>query len=168
MENFPEFREVDMNENWPSEIELTIVVSPPKFNLLNTETANFSVISEDGVILQSEPNEALPTVRVFQHPKPIKLRDQFLQKSDIEKIVEAENFLEHELDLSLNATHLLYAAHELHLISNGEMAIWMDLTLPIEPQLRKLEYAADKIGLRSKHFEHIDLRIPKQIFWKWR
>ena len=35
----------------------------------------------------------------------------------------------------------------------------------IEPQIRKLEFASNQIGLYSNLFDHIDLRIPEQIFW---
>lgn len=166
--DFPEFRSVEVVENWPSEIELRIVVSPPRFNLLNTETANFSVVSEDGVVLQEEPNEDLPTIKVFQYEKPIQVRQKFLTKRELDKIITAELFLKEETDLPLHATHLLYVAHELHLISRQEMEIWIDLSLPVEDQLRKLLFSRDQIGLSSRNFEHIDLRIPKQIFWKWK
>jgi len=166
--DFPEFRSIKVKEKWPSEIELHIEVSPPRFNLLNTETANFSVVSEDGVVLYEEADEMLPTIKVFQYDKPILKREKFLTKEDIEKIGKAEKFLEEEAGLPLHATHLLWTARELHLISRQEMEIWIDLIAPVEDQLQKLIFAKDQIGLLTKSFEHIDLRVPKQIFWKWK
>jgi len=167
-ETFPEFREIKIKENWPSEINLEITVSPPLFNLLNTETANFSVISEDGVVLKEEPAEDLPVIKVFQHENIIQLREKIMTKEDLQKIIKAENFLQQITKLPLHATHLHWTARELHLISTGEMQIWIDLQQPIEAQLQKLEEAANEIGLYTNRFEHIDLRIPKQIFWKLR
>jgi hypothetical protein len=164
--DFPEFRDISVHENWPSEVELHVIISPPKFNLLNTESANFSVISEDGVILQEEPDEDLPILKVFQYEKPILVRQKFLEKEDLDRIVQAEHILQEEIKLPLNASHLYWTARELHLISQSDMAIWIDLAQPVEPQMRKLELSANEIGLYSNSFEHIDLRIPKQIFWK--
>ncbi len=164
--DFPEFRDISVHENWPSEVELHIIISPPKFNLLNTESANFSVISEDGVILQEEPDENLPVLKVFQYEKPILVRQRFLEKEELERIEQSERILQEEIKLPLRASHLYWMAKELHLISQGGMAIWIDLAQPIEPQMRKLELSANEIGLYSNRFEHIDLRIPKQIFWK--
>jgi|GEM_PF-1181157 hypothetical protein len=164
--DFPEFRNISVNENWPSEIELHIKISPPRFNLLNTESANFSVISEDGVILQEEPDENLPVLKIFQYEKPILVRQKFISKEDLDNIEQAENRLEQEIKLPLNASHLYWKARELHLISQGDMAIWIDLSQDIESQMRKLELSAQEIGLYTNRFEHIDLRIPKQIFWK--
>ncbi len=167
-QDFPEFRNISINENWPSEIELQIKISPPRFNLLNTESANFSVISEDGVILQEEPDENLPVLKIFQYEKPIQVRQKFLTKEDLEKIGQAEILLQQDVKLPLQASHLYWQARELHLISQGEMEIWIDLTQSIESQMKKLELSANEIGLYSKRFEHIDLRIPKQIFWKYK
>ena len=166
--DFPEFRDISVAENWPSEIELHITISPPKFNLLNTESANFSVISEDGVILQEEPDQDLPVLKVYQYEKPIQVRQKFLEKEDLENIVKAERILQDEIKLPLHASHLYWTAKELHLISQAEMQIWIDLSQPIEDQMRKLELSANEIGLYTNRFEHIDLRIPKQIFWKRR
>jgi cell division septal protein FtsQ len=164
--DFPEFRDVSIYENWPSEIELKVEISPPRFNLLNTESANFSVISEDGVILQEEPDEDLPVLKIFQYEKPIQIRQQFLSKEDLDKIEQAENILEGEIKLPLHASHVYWTARELHLISQTDMEIWIDLSQDIKPQMRKLELSAAEIGLYTNRFEHIDLRIPKQIFWK--
>lgn len=167
-ESFPEFREIDISEDWPSEIELNIKISPPLFNILNNHNANFSVISEDGVVLQEESAEGLPTIKVFQYEKPILTRQKLLSKKELQKIVLAEKILQEELDLPLNASYLYWAAKELHLISTGDMALWLDLTQPIEPQLQKLTFSSAEIGLYSRALEHVDLRIPKQIFWKYK
>lgn len=167
-ESFPEFREIKVEENWPSEIILKITISPPLFNLLNTDTANFAVISADGVVLKEEPEEDLPVIKVFQHENTIQLREKIMDKEDLQKIIRAENFLQQVVKLPLHATHLYWTAKELHLISTGEMAIWLDLQQEIEPQLQKLEESINEIGLYTNQFVHIDLRIPKQIFWKLR
>jgi uncharacterized protein YneF (UPF0154 family) len=167
-ESFPEFREIDIIENWPSEIELHIKISPPLLNLLNNHDANFSVISQDGIILQEEPSAGLPTIQIFQYEKPILIRQKLFDKEELQKILLAEKILQEELDLPLSASHLYWAAKELHLISQNDMALWIDLTQPIEPQLQKLTFSSAKIGLYSRQFEHIDLRIPKQIFWKYK
>ncbi len=164
--DFPEFRDISIKEDWPSEIELRVEISPPRFNLLNTESANFSVISEDGVILQEEPDEDLPVLKVFQYEKPILVRQKFLEKEDLDNIEQAESILQNEMKLPLHASHLYWTARELHLVSQADMEIWIDLAQPIEDQMRKLELSVQEIGLYTNRFEHIDLRIPKQIFWK--
>ncbi|MCF7812656.1 FtsQ-type POTRA domain-containing protein [Candidatus Gracilibacteria bacterium] len=167
-ESFPEFRDIQIEEDWPSEMILKISVSPPLFNLLNTHTANFSVISEDGVILQQESQEELPVLKVFQHEKPILVRQKFLTREELEKIRQAEKLLQEEFELPLHASHLYWASQELHLISTADMELWIDLAQPIEPQMQKLNFSADEIGLYTRRFDHIDLRIPQQIFWEYR
>jgi|SaaInlV_200m_DNA_2_1039689.scaffolds.fasta_scaffold23431_2 cell division septal protein FtsQ len=163
---FPEFREISVNEKWPSTIELKIQVSPPMFTLFNTETANFSTVSEDGVILAESLGENLSVVKVFQHPEPLLERQEFINANSLQKILDAQKMLLRELGLPISEVRILSRANELHLVTRGEVAIWIDLSLPIEPQIQKLVLAENEIDLGSNSLEHIDLRIPKQIFWK--
>jgi len=164
--DFAEFREIEISEKWPDGIELKISVSPPFANLLNTETANFSVISEDGVILAESSRKNLPTIKIFQRKKPISPREKFLKKTTLLRIEKSQNFIKNQLKLRLAETRYLTAAREIHLVTEDGAVIWIDAQIEVDPQLRKLELAADEIGLYSKKFEHIDLRIPEQIFWK--
>lgn len=168
LEKFPDFREVNVKEKWPNQIELTVVLSPPVFNVFNVETANFSVVSADGVILDTQVNEGLPVLRVSQYEKILNPRDRFMTKDDIEKILSAEAFAIDDLELDVEGMHYLSAAREIHIIGRNEMAIWVDLQTDIPSQFRKLRLAAERIGLYKRDFEHIDLRIPNQLFWKQR
>lgn len=165
-ESFPDFRTIDIQENWPNEITLKIEVSPPVFNIFNSETANFSVMSEDGVILETQSDELLPVLRIFQYEPILVARKKFMDKETIEKILFARALLTKDLKLQEEALHYLYSANEFHFIFRNGSAIWIDLSQNIESQVRKLDLAADKIGLYRRSFDHIDLRIPNQIFWK--
>lgn len=165
-EEFPEFRAIEIHENWPSTLELEIDVSPPFFTLFNQETANFSVVSEDGVILAENLGQDLPVVKILQHPAPLRSGQQFASAQMLKKIQLAEQLLLSELGMRVQERQLLLRAKELHLIIRQDTALWFDLALPIAPQVQKLLLAADEIKLSSENFEYIDLRIPQQIFWK--
>jgi len=165
--DFPEFREIQITENWPSALEFTIKISPALFNLLNIETANFSVISKDGIILAEKSNEKLLTIKVSQYKKNIQPRQKFLEKEFLLKILHSKQLLE-SLKLKIKEFHLLYFAKELHVVLENNSVIWIDLQLPIEPQVEKLKFSESRIKLYDKIFEHIDLRIPNEIFWEYK
>ncbi|MDH3324177.1 MAG: FtsQ-type POTRA domain-containing protein, partial [Candidatus Peregrinibacteria bacterium] len=167
-ELFPEFREVKITESWPDELGIQIEVSEPVANVLNVETANFSVISEDGVILTEKSKENLPTIKILQYEKPILPRNKLLEKEVLNKIFLAKNLFENNVKLPVREIRYLYAAREIHLVSENEMVVWIDTQIKIESQIKKLEFAASQIGLYSNLFDHIDLRIPEQIFWEER
>ncbi len=162
---FPEFREIEIFEKWPDAIELKIKISPPKFTILNVETANFSVVSEDGVILTQQPDELLPVLKFSQHENPILPREKIFEKTTIEKIDLAQKlFL--ELKMPIEEVWYLFDAREIHLITKNDTEIWIDAQLPVAEQIKKLAVAADKIGFYTKLLHHVDLRIPERIFWE--
>lgn len=164
--NFLEFRSIDIEEKWPSELKIKVEISPPFFNLFNTETANFSVISEDGVILAEKPKDDLPVLKIQEYPKKLSAGQKFVEKSVLEKINTAKNLMENQIKIPIKEILFFPVARELHLISEKETAFWFDLQIEIAPQIKKLELATSEIGLFSKNLQHVDLRIPNQIFWK--
>ncbi len=122
---FPEFREIGVSEKWPNTIKLKIKISPPKFTILNVETANFSVVSEDGIILTQQPDERLPVLKVLQHNAPILHREKIFEKTTIAKI-ELVQKLFLELKMPIKETRYLHNAREIHLITKNDTEIWID------------------------------------------
>lgn len=165
-EQFPEIRTVKVVEHWPSEVELTISMSPPFTNIFNEETANFWVLSEDGVVLEPNAKENLPTIKIFQYTKPIQVSQKFLEREDLLSIYSVRDFVEEHLELQIQDIYLYLVSREVHLITSQETALWLDLAQDMKTQAQKLKLADEKIGLYSESFEHIDLRIPDQIFYK--
>ncbi len=162
---FPEFREIEISEKWPNSIELKIKISAPKFTILNVETANFSVISEDGIVLTQKPDEQLPVLKILQHKLPILSREKIFEKTVITKIELAQKmFL--KLKMPIKEIRYLYNAREIHLITKNDTEIWLDAKNSIEKQMAKLFVATEEIGFYDKLFHHIDLRIPERIFWE--
>ena len=166
-DNFPEFRKIEIKEQWPSTLELSIQISPPLFTLHNIETADFAILSDDGVILQDHPDEDLPILKVFQHEKTILPRTKWIPKEELERLQKAAELLE-SLQLTITEQHLYYAAREAHFITKNQTALWIDLGREVEEQIKKLKFSNEDIGLYTKNLEYVDLRIPKQIFWKAR
>ena len=124
------------------------------------------MVTEDGIVLAEQADEFLLTIKVYQHEKDILPREKFTTKEYLEKIQKGKTELE-ALELPVKEMRYMYNAREIHYISRNDMEIWVDLQLPIEDQIKKLKYGSKKIRLYSKEFHHIDLRIPKQIFWEW-
>lgn len=162
----PELRDIEITEDWPRSLELVVDSARPKYNIFNTETANISVITEDGIVLAQQSIEGLPAIKIFQHPDIVLKRQQILSPSQLIKIHEAEGIMDSELMLPITAVEVYLAANELHFVSRGGMKIWLDLSRSIQTQLDKLISAEGKLKLYKEQFDHIDLRIPQQIFWQ--
>ena len=165
-EHFPEFRDIEISERWPNELILKINISPARFNIFNQETANFSVMSEDGVILPQEAQESLEVIKIFDLPRALKPGENFLEKDQVQKILNLQQLMNTQVKIPIAQRHFYPIAQELHLISQEGTAFWFDLRISPQSQIRKLELAANQIHLFTTKREHIDLRIPGQIFYQ--
>ena len=163
--DFPEFREVRVQEKWPNEIMLHITVSPEVFTIFNEETANFSVISQDGVILSQTLRENLPVLKIKNYENILKPRDQFIEKGHLEKIILGKTLLGAELGLEVEEMFLYPQAYEIHYLVLGETLLWIDLREDIGAQIKKLKLAQEEVKLFGGNNKYIDLRIRNQIFW---
>lgn len=165
-EVFPAFRSITISEIWPSSISLKIELSPPAYTLLNQQNAEFRVVSEDGVILSDKPNETLPLISVVDYSKPLVVGERFVDKGMLERVRLAEQIMVSQIKIPVVERELYPTARELHLISDRGTAFWIDLQLDIEGQLKKIDYGANQMNLFSRNVEHVDLRIPNQLYWK--
>ncbi len=166
LKNFLEFRTIEITEEWPDSMTISIKLSPPAFTVFDIESANFAVISSDGVVLSLTGNEALPTLKIKNMKKPFILGDRIIEKDWLEQIKLIKKILFSEIKITTKEIILLPIAQEVHFITSSGISLWFDLQLDIKQQIQKLELGANKIGLYSKKLEHIDLRIPGQLFWK--
>ncbi len=164
-ELFPEITQVQIHEKWPAEIKLKVTMSPPFLTLLNQETANFSVIAQNGVILDIPAQKELLVVKVYDYPKDLMPHQKFLTQEVLDQFLLAKTTLEQDIELPVKSLHYYPLARELHLISLSDVEIWLDLQRPIPQQLRKLKEAAERLDVYKTPFRHIDLRIAQQIFW---
>ncbi len=166
LQNFLDFRTVEVKEQWPDQIVITVKLSPPAFTLFDMETANFSTISADGVILSNKSDDQLPTIKVKGLSKPLLPGTKFIEATALEKIKKIEAELLAQVDTGTQEIILLPDAQEVHFITLRNTALWFDLRTNIDEQIQKLKLGAKEIGLHSKPIEHVDLRIPNQLFWK--
>jgi cell division septal protein FtsQ len=164
---FLEFRSVDFVEKWPDQIVVSVQVSPPFFTLFDVETAEFMVVSEDGVILADKPREDLPVLRIEKYNQDLQPGSQFTNRAILKKIAQAQAFIEKEFEIELKSMSYLPLARELHLTSSRGTVFWLDLEQEVVLQLQKINYAWDRLRLESAQPpSHVDLRVPNNILYE--
>ena len=84
----------------------------------------------------------------------------------LSKVTLAESIMVNQIKIPVTERRLYPLARELHLVADSGTVFWLDLQLDIENQLKKIEYGANRIGLINASIEHVDLRIPNQLYWK--
>ena len=166
LETFPEFREVTLTEKWPNALEVDIVLSPPYYQVLNEFDATFSVLSEDGVVLRQEATDGLPVIKVIKYDQSLKSGEKFASPEMLSAVSYLRSVFADELIITVDEIRYLPIAFEVHIVSDNGTEFWFDLREDIEQQVRKIDLVADEINLYTQRLEHVDLRIPNQVFWK--
>jgi hypothetical protein len=166
LETFPEFREVKLSESWPDALKVEVVLSPPYYQVLNEFDATFSVLSEDGVVLRQEATEGLPVLKILSYEQSLQSGEKFASAAVLQDITELRTFFAEDLKISVDEIRYLPVAYEMHLVSDAGTAFWFDLRAEPLQQARKINLVSDEINLYTQALEHVDLRIPNQVFWK--
>lgn len=163
---FPAFRTIEIKEDWPDALALDISLSPPAFTILNNADATFWVISEDGVMLTESAESDLPLIKLYDYEKPLAKGQRLVSVETLEKVILADRLMAQEFKIPIAERHLYPAALEVHLVAESGTQFWVDLQLDVLEQLKKIEYGASRMKLFSSPIEHVDLRIPNQLYWK--
>jgi hypothetical protein len=166
LETFPEFREVSLKEIWPDRLQVDIALSPPYYQVLNEFDATFSVLSEDGVVLRQEASEGLPVLKVIRYEQSLRSGEKFASVAMLKDISTLRQIFAEDLKIEIDEMRYLPVAFEVHLVSDSGTSFWFDLRSDIEQQARKIDLVANEINLYTQPLEHVDLRIPNQVFWK--
>lgn len=168
LQTFPELETVTITEAWPNTIEISVTVFAPAYTLQNLFDATKYVLSEQGVVLRRWQDEILPEVQLEQYNKSLSRGMRVIPSKEVQSIQSVEQISREVLGYIPSEMRLLWAAQELHVTLEDRIVVWLDLNHNIPEQFEKLINAAGEIELETRSFEHIDLRIPGSIFWKYR
>lgn len=166
LETFSEFRRVKLTDAWPDGLKITIELSPPFYQVLNEHDATFSVISEDGVVLRQEATEGLPLLKIKSYEQPLKSGENFTTPEVLQDITYLRELFGAKFQIEISEIRYLPLAYEVHFVSSKGTAFWFDLRADVPEQARKIDLVSDEINLYTQKLEHVDLRIPNQVFWK--
>ncbi len=166
LETFPEFREVNFKEVWPETLQVGVVLSPPYYQVLNEFDATFSVLSEDGVVLRQEATEGLPVLKILKYEKPLEAGEKFAKPEVLSSISDLRVLFSEKLQIPIEEIRYLPVAFEVHIVADNKTAFWFDLREDVLEQARKIDLVSDEINLYTQNLQHVDLRIPNQVFWK--
>ncbi len=181
---FPELKNIQITEKWPSELKISIELSVPIAKLLNEYNATYYFISEEGIVLPFFNKLELPLIKLKDYDQNLKTREQFMSKIKLQNILQSAKFFSEKFELPIIEIQYFVYAQEFHLIVANSihqsiqknMKIKIDISneaSSVEKQLLKLtkESAVNNkkvyeiIGLYTKNLKHIDLRIRNKIYY---
>lgn len=152
---------VKIKKSYPNQIIAQVEEYPLVLNLhvFTPEKNQKFILNQIGyAVFENTENKTLPKL-IVNLPKPLTPKTVLIEKNKMIEITDAfRKFLE-MFGIKIIDGEWVKVARELHLKTEKNFEVWLDLTAPVERQLNKLKRALTKLDIAREPLEYIDLRI---------
>jgi hypothetical protein len=160
----PQYSQVQVSRKLPNTIEITVQSYPLLANLSNTIIGESKIeqkliINNQGIVIEKDnSNPELPTIEV-ESTKSFNLYEKTISQENLEYALNAQKEFEENFGLKINRAILKLRERELHLLTEKQFVIWLDMEKKSSLQFAKLKHALPKIDIYETELSYIDLRI---------
>lgn len=158
---FPELEKVEVEKDYPDKLVVSFYEYPLVANVINesnTVKRSFIINSIGYVIKQDLENPVLPYIKM-KSDEPINPDTPAIEATKLKYILDTITYFEDKFGMKINEVHYKKIPREIHLLTEREFFIWLDIQRPAEEQLKKLKKALVKLDIYKENLEYIDLRI---------
>lgn len=145
---------------YPSTVKVKVDEYPAALNLVvRTPQKKFTyTINQIGyAIAESAPLRSVPTLTLDASAQPA--GKTIIDKARLEPILRAITRFQDIFGMKINEGIWKKTERELHLKTEKNFVVWIDLTWDVDKQLMKLKRALSKLDIYREKLEYIDLRI---------
>ncbi len=160
-EAFPELEQVTTSKNYPNEIVIEFSEYPLVANVIS-ESKNIKksyIINSIGyAIKENLENTSLPYIRI-KSEEPVNTENPVIEGTKLQYILETVSYFEDKFGMRVVEVDYRKIPREIHLLTEKDFYIWIDIQRPYEEQLKKLKKAIVKLDIYNDPLAYIDLRI---------
>lgn len=159
--SFPELEKVTLEKNYPHTILIEFSEYPLVANVINessTVKKSYILNAVGYAVKEDYEDKNLPYVRI-KSEEPINTKTVIIETSKLTYLLNAKSYFEDKF--GMRVVEILYkpVAREMHLFTEKNFYIWLDIQRPYEQQFKKLKKALVKLNIYQNAFSYIDLRI---------
>lgn len=161
LETFPELAKVEIEKDYPSTLNINFAEFPLVANVINesnTLKKSYVVNSIGFAIKEDFENPNLPYI-IIKSDEPINPNSPVLESQKLKYTLDTITYFQDKFGMKVKDASYLPIARELHLFTERDFEIWLDMQSSSQEQLKKLKKALVKIDIYKENFEYIDLRI---------
>lgn len=158
---FPELEKLKLSKNYPNQIEVSFAEYPLVANIINESSKvkkTYIVNSVGFAMKENYENPALPFIKV-KSEEPVNIKKPIIEVGKLRYILEAVIYFQDKFGMKVIEIEYKPIARELHLITEKNFAIWLDMQKSSDEQLKKLKKALVKLDIYNESLLYIDLRI---------
>ncbi len=164
---------LDLDRNFFHTVEATLETYPAIANVrieFEDGSTQFYMINELGLVsgvgttLESLPLIVMDVTGTDMHTdrSVAPTNEELIIRETLSILLETAKDFEGKFDMQILEITYLKQARELHLLTERNFSVWIDLTQDIAIQLAKLKKALTELNIYEASLEYIDLRISGQ------
>ncbi len=175
LKEYPNIKSIKIKKDFPRNLLVNLESYSDSANIQITYEdggKQFFIVNELGIISSvGASNEYLPTIvmdvtgtdlEIKEENSTLILGETLLSQEILEKLLETEKDFESKFNVQVLEVYYLKRAREVHLYTERDFFVWIDLTQDIGMQLNKLKKAMTKLNIYEEPLLYIDLRISGQ------
>ncbi|MFA5352326.1 MAG: hypothetical protein WC304_03550 [Candidatus Gracilibacteria bacterium] len=161
----PDTSRVVVRKAYPAEIQIEVFKYPIVAELrVGTDPV---YINEKGFrVFGESPDKDTLQLTLGENLDMKDSKKQIIDPKYLADIRESVNYLESVINLKILNTKFFPISREVHLKTEKNFDVWIDLTQDYRAQIDKLVEASEVLQLDTKSYSYIDLRIRGKIFYK--
>lgn len=159
--SFPDLEKIIVYKSYPKTIKVSFSKFPESANVIfeNASVKNVYIINTIGMVVRSDEEKPnLPFIRL-QRDEPVNIEETLIEKSKLDYLLGVSVYFEDKFGMRVK--ELVYKPHarEVHLLTEKNFYIWLDIQKDFESQLKKLKKLSSNLDIYNESLEYIDLRI---------
>lgn len=161
--DFPYLKTLELHRQVPNTIVLKV---EPQSHVANVQMEeNIFVVNESGIVAAlGAAEEGLPflVMEAVDSEETPEIGKSLISTDVLELLLETSSDFEAKFNMQVKEIQYLKRAREIHLLTERDFTVWLDLTQNVEEQLAKLKKSMGGLNIYEENLEYIDLRISGQ------
>lgn len=161
IEHFPAIQKINISKDYPNKLKIKFSKYSLVANVIHESSTlkKSYIINSIGYIAQENlENTRLPYIKLFSE-EPVNQQLPLIETTKLEYILNAVRTFEERFGMRVVEVDYKKTPRELHLLTEKQFVIWLDIQQGLENQFRKLKKALVKLDIYNEPLEYIDLRI---------
>jgi len=159
--NFPELEKIKVTKKYPNKLFLDFSKYQPAANIINENLKikkSYCINSIGYVIKEDSEMPELPYIKI-KSDEPINTENAIIEKTKLAYMLESKKYYEDKFGMKIKEIEYKPVPREIHLLTERDFYIWLDIQRSYEEQFKKLKKALIKLDITKENLEYIDLRI---------
>ncbi len=161
LKTFPEIQELEVSKNYPQTLEVTFKEYPQVANIINqssTVKKSYIINSIGYAVIENFENPNLISIKISTD-EPINPKNPVIEANKLTYLLDTITYFEDKFGMRIIEVQYKKIPREIHLLTEKNFYIWLDIQNSAEDQLKKLKKALVKLDIYNESLEYIDLRI---------